>query len=356
MRGRRRGSSRSWGMTRSLSSTGLPTPGISSWPVLLPPSSLTAASADHALPRGLFLAHGRQALSTLSPPATLQPFGDLYYRFHKGPDIVRLFIVLQGHRGEIRRHRRHDRALLRRRLEEGRLGRRGTTFSRSRTIFSSFSQRKRPRVLSRDGASMRAGWCGGTRSISVCGVFATSDLVVPLDANIFKIGRCLGWTEQKTQSWKAACQITEELKKHCPEDPLKYDFFLCHVVGIGGGCTGVRNGDCAKGVCSMKYRIVSLGAPRTSSIRNIWPEGWKGRATARGRRGSGRREYLRVHRGRVQRIDRDHTGGSAKKAAAGPSSWWQAASSTATGRNWPGFCRKSTFSWGRTPAAASSAS
>ena len=72
------------------------------------------------------------------------------------------------------------------------------------------------------------------------------DLVVPLDANIFKIGTCLGWTDQKAQSWKAACQITDELKKHCPEDPLKYDFFLCHVVGMDGGCTGVRNGDCAQ--------------------------------------------------------------------------------------------------------------
>lgn len=74
-----------------------------------------------------------------------------------------------------------------------------------------------------------------------------ADLTIPLDANIFKIGRCLGWTDRNAQSWKTACRITEELKKFCPEDPLRYDFFLCHVVGIGSHCTGSRKPECASG-------------------------------------------------------------------------------------------------------------
>jgi uncharacterized protein (TIGR02757 family) len=74
-----------------------------------------------------------------------------------------------------------------------------------------------------------------------------SDLIVPLDANIFKIGTCLGWTGQKAQTWKAACQITDVLKRHDPDDPLKYDFFLCHVVGMDGGCTGTGSDKCRKG-------------------------------------------------------------------------------------------------------------
>jgi uncharacterized protein (TIGR02757 family) len=69
-------------------------------------------------------------------------------------------------------------------------------------------------------------------------------LVVPLDTHLFKIGRCLGWTKRKSPSWHAALEITNALKEACPEDPLKYDFFLCHKVGIGAGCTGDQKAEC----------------------------------------------------------------------------------------------------------------
>ena len=72
------------------------------------------------------------------------------------------------------------------------------------------------------------------------------DLVVPLDTHLFKIGRCLGWTKRNSPSWNAAQDITKALKALCPEDPLKYDFFLCHKVGIGAGCGGTRSEDCAR--------------------------------------------------------------------------------------------------------------
>jgi len=72
------------------------------------------------------------------------------------------------------------------------------------------------------------------------------DLVVPLDTHIFKIGRCLGWTACNTQSYKAAKEITDALKGFCPGDPLKYDLFLCHMVGIAAQCTGKRKPDCEK--------------------------------------------------------------------------------------------------------------
>jgi uncharacterized protein (TIGR02757 family) len=71
-------------------------------------------------------------------------------------------------------------------------------------------------------------------------------LVIPLDTHIFKIGRCFGWTKQGSPSWKAACEITEALRGFSPEDPMKYDFFLCHKVGIGARCKGARTPECAK--------------------------------------------------------------------------------------------------------------
>jgi uncharacterized protein (TIGR02757 family) len=73
-----------------------------------------------------------------------------------------------------------------------------------------------------------------------------AELVMPLDTHIFKIGRCLGWTKRASQSYGAALEITDVLKKLSPEDPLKYDFFLCHRIGIGAGCTGKKTSQCKK--------------------------------------------------------------------------------------------------------------
>jgi uncharacterized protein (TIGR02757 family) len=64
-------------------------------------------------------------------------------------------------------------------------------------------------------------------------------LVIPLDIHIARISRCLGFTVRSSQDWKMAVEITESLKKFDPEDPLKYDFALCHH-GISGLCKGRR--------------------------------------------------------------------------------------------------------------------
>jgi len=65
-------------------------------------------------------------------------------------------------------------------------------------------------------------------------------LVIPLDTHIARISRCLGLTGRRSNDWKTAVEITEALKALDPEDPLKYDFALCHQ-GIMGLC---RSGDC----------------------------------------------------------------------------------------------------------------
>ncbi len=62
-----------------------------------------------------------------------------------------------------------------------------------------------------------------------------SKLVIPLDTHIARISRCLGLTARKTQDWKTALEVTEALRKLDPEDPMKYDFALCHQ-GISGLC------------------------------------------------------------------------------------------------------------------------
>jgi uncharacterized protein (TIGR02757 family) len=60
-------------------------------------------------------------------------------------------------------------------------------------------------------------------------------LIIPLDTHIARISRCFGLTKRRSQDWKMAEDITESLKRLDPEDPLKYDFALCHQ-GIMGIC------------------------------------------------------------------------------------------------------------------------
>lgn len=70
------------------------------------------------------------------------------------------------------------------------------------------------------------------------------DLYVPLDTHLFKIGRCLGWTRRARPDSVSAEEITEALRAICPDDPLMFDFFLCHRIGIEGRCPGTRSEGC----------------------------------------------------------------------------------------------------------------
>jgi len=76
-------------------------------------------------------------------------------------------------------------------------------------------------------------------------------LIIPLDTHIARISRCLGFTERRSNDWKTAVEITEALKNLDPEDPLKYDFAMCHY-GISGLCGSVRGADKRCKGCSLK--------------------------------------------------------------------------------------------------------
>jgi len=72
-----------------------------------------------------------------------------------------------------------------------------------------------------------------------------SRLIIPLDTHIAKISRCLGFSGRKSQDWKMAVEITAALLRFDPEDPLKYDFALCHH-GISGVCKGEKRAEACK--------------------------------------------------------------------------------------------------------------
>ena len=54
-------------------------------------------------------------------------------------------------------------------------------------------------------------------------------LIIPVDTHIAKICRQLNLTERKNISWIMAEEITNNLKKYDPLDPVKFDFALCHI-------------------------------------------------------------------------------------------------------------------------------
>lgn len=54
-------------------------------------------------------------------------------------------------------------------------------------------------------------------------------LVIPVDTHVAHICRKLKLTRRKNISWKMAEEITGNLKKYDPIDPVKYDFAICHI-------------------------------------------------------------------------------------------------------------------------------
>lgn len=70
-----------------------------------------------------------------------------------------------------------------------------------------------------------------------------SQLIIPVDRHIERIGRLLGLTDRRTPDWRMALEITTRLRHFAPDDPVRYDFSLCHL-GISEGCTGHWGATC----------------------------------------------------------------------------------------------------------------
>lgn len=52
------------------------------------------------------------------------------------------------------------------------------------------------------------------------------DLLAPLDAHTFKVGRRLGLIKRKSYDFKAVLELTQSFRKIDKEDPIKFDFAL----------------------------------------------------------------------------------------------------------------------------------
>lgn len=79
---------------------------------------------------------------------------------------------------------------------------------------------------------------------------APAVLVIPVDTHIQKIALNLGLTERKDASWRTAEEITAALRRYDSQDPVKYDFALCHL-GVSRACPSRRD-EIKCGACVLR--------------------------------------------------------------------------------------------------------
>ena len=70
-----------------------------------------------------------------------------------------------------------------------------------------------------------------------------SQLIVPLDTHTIRVGRCLRLTRRASPGWKMAAEITTALRRFDADDPVRYDFSLCHLSMMGSCAWGTRRGN-----------------------------------------------------------------------------------------------------------------
>jgi uncharacterized protein (TIGR02757 family) len=169
-----------------------------------------------------------------------------YYRFQKDKDIILLFQTLRKISGDFGGIGNMLHAYYGGDIREALWKARGHLFRNNDALTFFFPKPSTTNPLKRWNLYLRWMVRKDTIDRGLWNFIDRRDLVIPLDTHLFKIGRCLGWTKRNSQSYGAALEITDVLKKLSPDDPLKYDFFLCHRIGIGAGCTGKKTIQCEK--------------------------------------------------------------------------------------------------------------
>jgi uncharacterized protein (TIGR02757 family) len=75
-------------------------------------------------------------------------------------------------------------------------------------------------------------------------------LLVPVDTHLYKLSRNLGFTEKKTLTWATTEEVTAALRRLDPDDPVRFDFSLCHL-GMLQRCPSRRDAVRCEG-CGVK--------------------------------------------------------------------------------------------------------
>ena len=93
--------------------------------------------------------------------------------------------------------------------------------------------------------------------LGVWSAVSPARLIVPLDTHVVRLGRCLGLTRYVSPGWKMAVDITDSLRAFDAEDPVRFDFSLCHV-GMMNACGFLKpqqDSQCPlRGMCYPKVK------------------------------------------------------------------------------------------------------
>lgn len=91
-----------------------------------------------------------------------------------------------------------------------------------------------------------------------------SKLIVPLDTHTIRVGQCLRLTRRVSPGWAMAADITAGLRSIDADDPVRYDFSLCHLsmMGACGWQMPQGNRNCPlREVCRPARRRRARGTP-----------------------------------------------------------------------------------------------
>ena len=66
----------------------------------------------------------------------------------------------------------------------------------------------------------------GPVDLGIWNFISPSELYIPLDVHVGRISRQTGLLTRKANDFKSVIELTENLKKFCPNDPVKYDFAM----------------------------------------------------------------------------------------------------------------------------------
>jgi uncharacterized protein (TIGR02757 family) len=92
-------------------------------------------------------------------------------------------------------------------------------------------------------------------------------LLVPVDVHIHRLARNLGLTRRADTSWRTTEEITVALARFCEDDPVSYDFSLCHM-GMLQRCPSRKDPGLCDG-CGVKPVCIHWGArSRTGEKRS----------------------------------------------------------------------------------------
>jgi len=87
----------------------------------------------------------------------------------------------------------------------------------------------------------------------------TRKLIIPLDTHVLRLSRFIGLTRRTDGSWRTAQEVTRNLARLDPEDPVRFDFALSHL-GISGACRQRRVAEVCD-ACEL-VRVCAVGGPR----------------------------------------------------------------------------------------------